>query len=79
MRMSAIPIRLGKGTEYSRVLKNDFSSNHSVSIDPDDATIVSAMIGIGESLKQRVIADSVETREQLDFLQTQGCGEGQGY
>jgi diguanylate cyclase len=50
-----------------------------ITSDPDDAKIVSAMIGIGKSLRQRVIAEGVETREQLDFLQTQGCGEGQGY
>jgi diguanylate cyclase (GGDEF)-like protein/PAS domain S-box-containing protein len=50
-----------------------------ITADPGDATIVSAMINIGKSLKQRVIAEGVETRAQLEFLQRHGCGEGQGY
>jgi EAL domain-containing protein (putative c-di-GMP-specific phosphodiesterase class I) len=37
------------------------------------------MINIGRSLNQRVIAEGVETREQLNFLQRYGCSEGQGY
>jgi diguanylate cyclase (GGDEF)-like protein/PAS domain S-box-containing protein len=50
-----------------------------ITADPGDATIVSAMINIGQSLKQRVIAEGVETRAQLNFLQHHGCNEGQGY
>src|SRR5487761_996199 len=50
-----------------------------ITADPGDATIVSAMINIGKSLKHRVIAEGVETRAQLNFLQRHGCGEGQGY
>jgi len=50
-----------------------------ITLDPGDATIVSAMINIGKSLKQRVIAEGVETRAQLNFLQHHGCNEGQGY
>jgi diguanylate cyclase len=46
--------------------------------DSGDAAIVSAMINIGKSLKQRVIAEGVETRVQLNFLQHHGCNEGQG-
>jgi diguanylate cyclase (GGDEF)-like protein/PAS domain S-box-containing protein len=60
-------------------LKIDRSFVQEVTANADDATIVSAIISIGKSLRQRVIAEGVETREQLHFLQTQGCGEGQGY
>jgi diguanylate cyclase (GGDEF)-like protein/PAS domain S-box-containing protein len=45
----------------------------------DDITVVSFMINIGASLKQRVIAEGVETLAQLTFLQCHGCDEGQGY
>ncbi|MDI1292911.1 MAG: EAL domain-containing protein [Methylobacter sp.] len=47
--------------------------------DSDDASIVAAVVSMGKSLNQRVIAEGVETREQLAFLQAQGCGEGQGF
>jgi diguanylate cyclase (GGDEF)-like protein/PAS domain S-box-containing protein len=60
-------------------LKLDQSFVHEITEDSGDATIVSAMISIGKSLNQRVIAEGIETREQLKFLQSHGCGEGQGY
>jgi diguanylate cyclase (GGDEF)-like protein len=60
-------------------LKLDQSFVQEITEDPGDATIVSAMISIGKSLNQRVIAEGVETRAQLKFLQSHGCGEGQGY
>src|SRR6185369_4773348 len=41
--------------------------------------IVSAVIGMGTSLKQRVVAEGIETRQQLAFLQSHRCAEGQGY
>jgi diguanylate cyclase (GGDEF)-like protein/PAS domain S-box-containing protein len=49
-----------------------------ITADPDGSTLVGAMISIGKSLKQRVVAVGVETASQLDFLQRHGCGEGQG-
>jgi predicted signal transduction protein with EAL and GGDEF domain len=45
----------------------------------DDASIIAAVISIGKSLNQQVIAEGVETREQLAFLRAQGCCEGQGF
>ncbi|MES2000392.1 MAG: EAL domain-containing protein [Pseudomonadota bacterium] len=49
------------------------------SADTPDAAIITAVVCMGKSLNQRVIAEGVETREQLAFLQAHGCGEGQGY
>jgi diguanylate cyclase (GGDEF)-like protein/PAS domain S-box-containing protein len=60
-------------------LKVDQSFVQEITADPEGTTMVSAMISIGKSLNQRVIAEGVETRLQLDFLQRHGCGEGQGY
>jgi EAL domain-containing protein (putative c-di-GMP-specific phosphodiesterase class I) len=60
-------------------LKIDQSLVRDIVTDTDDATIVAAVIGIGKTLKQRVTAEGVETLEQLAFLQTQQCDEGQGF
>ena len=60
-------------------LKVDQSFVQEITADPEGKTMVDAMINIGKSLNHRVIAEGVETRSQLDFLQSHGCGEGQGY
>ncbi|PKO49372.1 MAG: diguanylate cyclase [Betaproteobacteria bacterium HGW-Betaproteobacteria-4] len=60
-------------------LKIDQSFVQDIDIDVDDASIVSAMIGMGKSLKQRVIAEGVETESQLAFLRKLQCDEGQGF
>ena len=60
-------------------LKVDQSFVQEITADLQGTTMVDAMINIGKSLNQRVIAEGVETRSQLDFLQHHGCGEGQGY
>ena len=60
-------------------LKVDKSFVHEITSGSGAAPIVSAVISMGRSLKHRVIAEGVETRDQLGFLQAENCGEGQGY
>jgi diguanylate cyclase (GGDEF)-like protein len=61
------------------VLKIDQSFVRQITVDPDGSTIVSAIIDMGRNLKQRVIAEGIETQAQLAFLQARHCAEGQGY
>jgi len=60
-------------------LKIDQSFVNHMTSNLDDATIVSAVISMGQSLRRRVIAEGVETQEQYAFLLTHHCDEGQGY
>jgi EAL domain-containing protein (putative c-di-GMP-specific phosphodiesterase class I) len=60
-------------------LKIDQSFVRDVTTDADDASIVRAMINMGKSLHLRVVAEGVETPQQLAFLREQNCPEGQGY
>jgi len=90
--LKALGVRLAIddfGTGYSSLsylrqfpidtLKIDQSFVREITAGSLDDTIVSAVISMGKTLKQRVVAEGIETGEQLAFLRRQQCGEGQGY
>ena len=60
-------------------VKIDRSFVRNMTTDADDASIVRAVIGMGKSLHLHVVAEGVETREQLAFLRLHGCPAGQGF
>jgi EAL domain-containing protein (putative c-di-GMP-specific phosphodiesterase class I) len=60
-------------------LKIDRGFVNNVSSNQEDAAIVRAIISLAHSLKLRVVAEGVETRDQLDFLREHSCDEAQGY
>jgi diguanylate cyclase (GGDEF)-like protein len=60
-------------------LKVDQSFVHNLIIDENDAAITRAVITLGHSLKLKVIAEGVETQDQLAQLRHDGCDEVQGY
>ena len=50
-----------------------------VSVDPDDAAITTAIINMARALNLAVLAEGVENKEQLAFLQAQQCFTIQGF
>ena len=60
-------------------IKIDQSFVQDIDDDAEETTIVSAIIAMGKSLKMLVVAEGIETAEQLDFLKSKECEEGQGY
>ncbi|MES3006478.1 MAG: EAL domain-containing protein [Pseudomonadota bacterium] len=90
--MKALGLKLALddfGTGYSSLgqlkhypvdtLKIDRSFIQEIPQDEDDKAITKAIISMGKTLGLTVVAEGVETREQLDFLREQDCQHIQGY
>lgn len=61
------------------VLKIDQSFIREMTVESKDARLASAIIEMGHSLGQKIIAEGVETEQQLDYLTHRGCDIIQGY
>jgi predicted signal transduction protein with EAL and GGDEF domain len=60
-------------------LKIDRSFIAEVLSNSDDAEIIRAIIAMAHRMRMKVVAEGVETAEQLEFLREEGCDEAQGY
>ncbi len=62
-----------------QTLKIDRSFIRDVMSNPDDATIVKTIITMAHSMRLKVVAEGVETKEQYELLRDLGCDTAQGY
>jgi EAL domain-containing protein (putative c-di-GMP-specific phosphodiesterase class I) len=90
LRKAGVQVALDDfGTGYSSLsylrnlpidtLKIDQSFVKQVALNGNEAAIVTAVISMARSLKLQVVAEGVETLEELEFLRAQDCEQAQGF
>lgn len=60
-------------------IKIDRSLIQNITLQPSDASMIIAIIGLAKNMGVKIIAEGVELKEQYDFLVNNGCNEIQGY
>ena len=60
-------------------LKIDQSFVRDVASDPSDRAIIAAVVNLAHSLRMEVVAEGIETVEQLEYVRLVGCDAVQGY
>lgn len=60
-------------------LKIDKCFMENIDEDPNNASIVSAVINMAKGMDMKVISEGIETENQLEFLKRNGCSKAQGY
>lgn len=61
------------------VIKIDKSFVKDIAIQKDDYELINAIISMGRNLKVKVVAEGIESQDQLNILSRLGCDEAQGY
>jgi EAL domain-containing protein (putative c-di-GMP-specific phosphodiesterase class I) len=91
-RLKALGVRIAMddfGTGYSSLsylqsfpfdkIKIDQSFTSMIKKNPQSAAIIRAIVGLGRGLSMNIVAEGVETADQLDFLRAEACNEVQGF
>jgi EAL domain-containing protein (putative c-di-GMP-specific phosphodiesterase class I) len=91
-RLKALGVRIAMddfGTGYSSLsylqsfpfdkIKIDQSFTSMIKKNPQSAAIIRAIVGLGRGLSMNIVAEGVETADQLDFLRAESCNEVQGF
>ena len=73
------PKRMKRQRGLADSLKIDRSFVHPLKRNSDGSAVVSAIVQLGSTLRKTVVAEGIETADQVEQLRELGCGLGQGF